>query len=115
MPEVLRMGDWIDREILLRELYSDVNCKNTRFLNCVRLAPAVNRWIPCDKRMPEKNTEVLVTLYKPELGGYFRKIGRFLGDIWLINNLYSSSMENVVAWMPLPDAYNPEVNQNDKT
>ncbi len=73
------------------------------------------RWIPCKMELPKINTEVLVTLYKPELDGYFRKIVRFIGGKWLINNLYSASMENVVAWMPLPDAYNPpeiEVNSD---
>ena len=81
----------------------------------IREAPAVSCWIPCNEKLPEIKAEVLVTLCKPELGGYFRKIGRFLGDKWLINNLYSASMKNVVAWMPLPDAYNPEeVKQNDE-
>ena len=69
-------------------------------------------WIPCKIKLPEINAEVLVTLHKPELSkvipGYFRKIGRWLGDEWLINNIFSVSPERVVAWQPLPDAYNPE-------
>lgn len=65
------------------------------------------RWIPCKMELPEINAEVLVTLYKPELSGYFRKIGRWLGDEWLINNLFGVSPERVVAWQPLPETYEP--------
>lgn len=109
------MEEWISRGELLKTLYQDCKCMNGHFLAAVRLAPTINCWTQCSEQLPEINAEVLVTLYRPELSGYFRKIGRFLGDKWRISNRYSVSMENVVAWMPLPDAYNPEVNQNDKT
>lgn len=119
------MGDWISRSELLKNYgledavkYGNKNEEQQyhsygtlmlyEVADMIREAPAVSCWTPCSEQLPEINAEVLVTLRKPELGGYFRKIGRFLGDKWLINNLYSSGMENVVAWMPLPDAYNPE-------
>jgi len=127
------MEDWISRSELLknygledavkygnRDAEQQYHSYSTLMLyeiaDMIRDAPAINCWTPCSEKLPEINAEVLVTLRKPELGGYFRKIGRFLGDKWLINNLYSASMENVVAWMPLPDAYNPkEAQQNDET
>lgn len=101
------MEEWISRNELLKTLYQDCHCMNTRFLRAVRLAPTINCWTQCSEQLPEIDTEVLVTLYKPELGGYFRKIGRFIGTKWLINNIYAASIENVIAWMPLPDAYKP--------
>lgn len=107
---------WIDDEDF-------VDCYNTAIkdmreaineLPTVADVPAVNRWISCNEKLPEIKVEVLVTLYNPELDGYFRKIGCFLGDEWLISNIYSSSMENVVAWMPMPDKYElPKVNSNE--
>ena len=111
---MLIVGDLIDREQLMEELYKDINCKKTRFLNCVRFAPAVNRWIPCNERLPEKAGEYLCTLYyaippynlfHPELDHYIRTVSvqRFDGK---------SFIASVIAWMPNPEPYgtNGDVN-----
>lgn len=36
-------------------------------LRVVKKAPAVNRWIPCSKRLPEKNQTVIVCCYGSDL------------------------------------------------
>lgn len=124
MPEVLSMDDWISRSELLKNYglgdavkYGNKSAEQQyhsystlmlyEIADMIREAPAVSCWIPCNEKLPEIDAEVLVTLYKPELGGCFRKIGRFIGTKWLINNIYAASRENVIAWMPLPDAYKP--------
>ncbi len=118
------MDDWIERDAILSDIDEKIESsygypedalinKGLRIARReIANAPAVSCWTPCSEQLPEINAEVLVTLRKPELGGYFRKIGRFLGDKWLINNIYAASRENVIAWMPLPDVPE-EVKQND--
>lgn len=73
------------------------------------------RWISCSERLPEIKVPVLVTVYNHRINSYVRKIGAFLGDEWLISNIYSETIGNVIAWMPLPNAYEPpesEVHNN---
>lgn len=114
------MADLIDRDAVRKAMrdcetvthsigYSDM-------IAIIDDAPAVNRWIPCRERLPEIKVPVLVTVYNHRINSYVRKIGAFLGDEWIISNIFSETMENVVAWMPLPDAYEPpesEVQRNE--
>lgn len=67
----------------------------------------VRHWIPSSERLPGIKVPVLVTVYNHMINSYVRKIGAFLGDEWLISNIFSETMGNVVAWMPLPEAYEP--------
>ena len=63
------------------------------------------RWIPCNERMPQENECVLVTIQTPHRTSV--RSGIFFypwfsidnGDCWRFNE------EEVVAWMPLPNAY----------
>lgn len=62
--------------------------------------PAVNRWIPCSKMLPEKHVEVLA--YSP----YWGKIvvamwgGEFWLEQWTDDDLEQSEISH---WMPLPE------------
>lgn len=89
------MADLIDREELLCALYQDCRCMNTRFLNCVRQAPAVNRWIPCSERLTEDNCYTLVAVLFDEI--YEVYIAAFRGDGWHTVEGY------VTHWMPMPE------------
>ena len=73
-------------------------------------APAVNRWIPCSERLPEKHVEVLA--YSP----YWGKIvvamwgGEFWLEQWTDDDLEQSEISH---WMPLPDP--PERSKDNAT
>jgi hypothetical protein len=72
-------------------------------------APAVNRWISVEDALPEKAGNYLCTLYyaippynlfHPEKDTYIREVSVKFFD-------GKSFIASVVAWMPLPDAYEP--------
>ena len=72
-------------------------------------APAVNRWIPCSERLPEKKGRYLCSMYyaippyhllHPENDTYIR-------DVSIQEFDGKSFIASVVAWMPMPDAYEP--------
>ena len=95
------MADLIDRERLLKELYSDIYCQNTRFLNCVRLAPAVNRWVPCSERLPEIFYNVIVA------GSDGIGIARYNGALFVDDSGATYPISAITHWIPLPEP--PEV------
>ena len=107
------MADLIDRERLLKELYSDIKCKNTRFLNCVRLAPAVNRWIPCSERLPEQTGRYLVWLDSGIVDiAEFYTFADFVQKE--IANNYWNKESKVLYWMPLPTEPESEVHNDEQ-
>lgn len=66
------------------------------------------QWIPCSKRLPKVNTEVLVQFEKNMAVGFYH-----LGW-WHVNTgngFYTSiltSEDQPIAWMPLPEPYREE-------
>ena len=64
-----------------------------------------SRWIPCGERLPEKGKVVLITNDKGNVRcGQYRGVWSFYEKptewVWRGN-----TVETVIAWMPLPDAY----------
>lgn len=81
------MGDLIERDALMKTICDnecgsvcDEECENAfcNFYDYIMDAPAVNRWIPCSERLPEKDVEVLVAIYGTDY--HFVNDGETLAD-----------------------------------
>jgi len=69
------------------------------------------QWIPCSERMPEEEVNVLLTWtyedYEPDvLVGHLTKYMEPCFEDWA--DEYTHELENVPAWMPLPEPYREE-------
>lgn len=67
-------------------------------------------WIPCEERLPEDDTLMLVNYYDPREGDMEIWIGwHEMDNVWYIDgSAHSREYGNeVFAWMPLPEAYEP--------
>lgn len=85
----------------------------------IQNAPAVNHWIPCNKRMPEDGVNVNITWTNKTISD--DKDDKFVGTALRLNGVwywYPLSSRflveideecgiEVLAWMPMPDAYEP--------
>lgn len=74
--------------------------------------PLSDGWIPCKERLPEAYTDVLVWFEYFRYGNYNRLyqmygIGSYSAeyDSWMINYETGWRKLRVLAWMPLPAAY----------
>lgn len=109
----------IDRDKLLCAYCTDCNSGEKKpcpipgrchEYNLIKNAPALNRWIPCSERLPEKHVEVLA--YSP----YWGKIvvamwgGEYWLEQWTDDDLEQSEITH---WMPLPEP--PEGGADDAT
>ena len=78
------------------------------------IRPSVNRWIPCIERLPETIEPVIFSVergYKQVCCGYRYGKHRMWKD--RISGLHYTDYD-VIAWMPMPDAYEPpEEGDND--
>lgn len=77
------------------------------FARMVEAAPAVDpspakKWIPVTERLPEEDTNVLVTLVKGRCKVMYAKYDRQLQKFCVGNYIRS---KYVTAWMPLPQPY----------
>lgn len=57
------------------------------------------RWIPCNERLPEDNTDVIVCFYS----GTVTEM-RYCGN-GIFQGIYKHTTKVIVAWMPLPEPY----------
>ena len=60
------------------------------------------KWIPCAKRLPEIDQEVLAQMTWGDMSVSWR----FEGDLWFTQSGEANAKtEDIVAWMPLPEPY----------
>lgn len=63
------------------------------------------RWIPVSERLPEINKPVLVWLYDEYYLSELHSIGGVLYWDFDLFDLSGDEFDDVIAWMPLPEAY----------
>lgn len=88
-----------------------------RALDKLRQLPSAQleqRWIQCSERLPNSQTEVIVscrddsadTIYRYTASGWITTNGEY----WIVDNEINPY---VVAWMPLPEPWRGEVNDKN--
>lgn len=77
----------------------------------VTIIPAVNRWIPVEDSLPEIGYIVWVTQITNS-GFKYMRLATYQGDCWMDNSdkYRNPNPDTVMAWMPIPDAYEPPNN-----
>lgn len=93
----------IDADALVKDLntiwFKDRgNCLDV--FSCVKEAPTIAGWIPCSERLPEYREVVLITNDKGNV-----RYGQFRGTRGKYWHWKGNTLEEVIAWMPLPPAY----------
>ena len=96
------MADLIDRDALGVSLFPLGKKDAADIYKIIMEQPAVNRWIPCSERLPEKQCRCLVTTESGQV-----ETRTFLFSLTQGAPPYFSGWEKVIAWMPAPDAYEP--------
>lgn len=72
----------------------------------IKEEPTAHQWIPCRERLPKYGKTVLITNDKGNVSyGMFRGVEYWEEDgdsVWVRKK---NTLENVIAWMPLPEPY----------
>ena len=84
-------------------------------LHLIRVQPTIEpepHWISCSERLPKESGQYLITVkYKP-VDGYediYAEHGEWDGEKWdMFCFGHCGEVENIIAWMPLPEAYREE-------
>lgn len=71
---------------------------------------SVPQWIPCSKRLPDEKKEVLISA---ENGLYIAELEIINGREYWSEVMEYRYIENVEAWMPLPESYLGETESRD--
>ena len=72
-------------------------------------AEAQQRWIPCSERLPEETGQYLITVKYVHVDGYddiYAEHGEWTDGKWdMFCFGHCGKVENIIAWMPLPEPY----------
>lgn len=95
--QVYRVKQWIEHDNELRRIETDTAYK------CGKNA---NRWIPVSEKLPEEHKDVLTC----GLGGFIeiQSFENAHDGYWENQNGARSDLDEVMAWMPLPEPYRAE-------
>ena len=98
---------WVDGTEYMGNLFADFEN-----IHAADVVEQENRWIPCNKKLPDDYTDVLVWFEYYRFGEYNRMystygIGNYDADyeMWMINHETGWRDLHVFAWMPLPEPY----------
>jgi len=70
----------------------------------------MSKWIPVSERLPEDDTEYLVTV--EQHGKFYLEKELFVNHSWDEEFVWIDDWgREVVAWQPLPEPYKPEENK----
>ena len=83
-----------DGEIYVAKLNAEMN---------IQILPSAQQWIPVTERLPEKNSEYLVTEIDDITYERLTDIA-YYGDFICTNNGFHKA-NDIVAWMPLPEPW----------
>lgn len=84
-----------------------------KILNSIETLPAANLWIPCKERLPQEDEPVLVTDYagSQHVWNITRTALEYLGGLcWEDDYGYYQDLDDIIAWMPLPEPYKEKEN-----
>lgn len=114
------MADLIERDYLIRkfedtgppavsEMGKGFDLGIAAALRVVKSAPAVNRWIPVEDALPEDRQRVLICSKSKRLFDVvFRANAKMPSfNTKIFGKVYAWYCEDVIKWMPMPDAYEP--------
>ena len=75
------------------------------------------RWIPCSERLPEEDGQYLITVKYVHVDGYddiYAEHGEWTDGKWdMFCFGHCGKVENIIAWMPLPEPYQAERRTDD--
>ena len=116
------MGRLIDADKLIEEIESyrgDIFANE--IVELIKQMPSVDdtKWIPCSERLPEMHREDMEAegeyymISNPVLATdgnkiYVAEYEEDDGCTYGWHSLDGEDYENIIAWMPLPESYNPE-------
>ena len=109
MATVIETDDYSGNEIM-----EVVDTDDIKALPSVTPAPKKDVWIPCSERLPEsKETENLIAKYylvQNEYGDMM--VARWDGNGWEQMYQHEYLEDDVIAWMPLPEKYKAEMEED---
>ena len=80
-------------------------------VSAIENLPSAQTWIPCSERLPNKKEIVLITNDKGNVRfGQFRGTTGTNGMYWIWKG---NTLEEVVAWMPLPEPWKGADDETD--
>ena len=94
------LGDWIGH--ISGVIEDEATLDGNEMRDLVEFLSGLPRWIPVSKRLPEKNVEVLVTTE----WDCITIAEMFSNNDWYIyEGTTSANIDEIKAWMPLPEPY----------
>ena len=74
----------------------------------------MDKWIPINKELPPANEEVLATLAWNDTISIIEYEADWGGHVLLYEGEGNGTLEDILAWMPLPKPYIKEEGENNK-